>query len=236
MLAAIVYLPYYAQGVMGISATVSGIMTIPMMLALLIASNFTGRMISKYGKAPRLSVVSFVILLFGTFLLSRIGSGTPYVLVVAYMSILGFGIGMSMPIANVNAQNACPPPQIGTVTSSVLFFRNIGGTVGSSLCGAIMNEGLAKGMSNLDAGSLPDTVAALLKNPQVIINADAVDQIRAGIPAALGDGFNILLGQAKAVIALSVDHVFLLCVAVGVLGIVASCLMKEAPLLWKTRP
>ena len=99
-----------------------------------------------------------------------------------------------------------------------------------------MNEGLAKGMSNLDAGSLPDTVAALLKNPQVIINADAVDQIRAGIPAALGDGFNILLGQAKAVIALSVDHVFLLCVAVGVLGIVASCLMKEAPLLWKTRP
>lgn len=236
MLAAIVYLPYYAQGVMGISATVSGIMTIPMMLALLIASNFTGRMISKYGKAPRLSVVSFVILLFGTFLLSRIGSGTPYVLVVAYMSILGFGIGMSMPIANVNAQNACPPPQIGTVTSSVLFFRNIGGTVGSSLCGAIMNEGLTKGMSNLDAGSLPDTVAALLKNPQVIINADAVDQIRAGIPAALGDGFNILLGQAKAVIALSVDHVFLLCVAVGVLGIVASCLMKEAPLLWKTRP
>ena len=74
MLAAIVYLPYYAQGVMGISATASGITTIPMMLALLIASNFTGRMISKYGKAPRLSVVSFVILLLGAFLLSHIGA------------------------------------------------------------------------------------------------------------------------------------------------------------------
>lgn len=236
MLAAIVYLPYYAQGVMGISATASGITTIPMMLALLIASNFTGRMISKYGKAPRLSVVSFVILLLGAFLLSHIGAGTPYVLIVTYMSILGFGIGMSMPIANVNAQNACPPPQIGTVTSSVLFFRNIGGTVGSSMCGAVMNEGLTKGMSNLDVGSLPDTVTALLKNPQVIINADAVDQIRTGIPAILVDGFNTLLGQAKEVIAMSVDHVFLICVAAGILGIVASCLMKEAPLLWKTKP
>ncbi|WP_195268986.1 MDR family MFS transporter [Eubacterium sp. 1001713B170207_170306_E7] len=235
MLAAIVYLPYYAQGVVGISATATGITTIPMMLALLIASNLTGRMISKYGKAPKLSIVSFSILLLGTLLLSRIGSGTPYALVVIYMSILGFGIGMSMPIANVNAQNACPPPQIGTVTSSVLFFRNIGGTVGSSLCGAVMNESLANGMANLSSGSLPDQISALIKNPQILINADAVRQIRSGIPASLIDGFNGLLEQGKAVIALSVDYVFMICIAVAALGIVASCFMKEAPLLWKAR-
>lgn len=235
MLAAIVYLPYFAQGVVGISATASGITTIPMMMALLVASNFTGRMISKHGKAPKLSVASFTILLLGTFLLSHIGAGTPYALVVVYMAVLGLGIGMSMPIANVNAQNACPPPQIGAVTSAVLFFRNIGGTVGSSLCGAVMNESLAKGMSALETGNLPDQIGALVKNPQIVINTDAVSQIRSGIPATFVGGFNMLLDQAKAIVALSVDHVFLVCMFVGILGIMASFFMKEAPLLWKTK-
>lgn len=148
MFSAIMYLPYFVQGVIGSTASTSGLVITPMMLGLLIASNISGQYISRVGKARLLSLSAFIIMGIGEFLLSTMGVGTPYSRAIVFMVILGFGVGISMPITNVNAQNAAPKQQIGSVTSSVMFFRNIGSTIGSALYGVIMTDTLMQVLQN----------------------------------------------------------------------------------------
>ena len=139
MLAAIVYLPLFVQGVIGVTATTSGIITIPMMLSLLVASNTTGFLYSKKRKSKTLLLYAFFTMSIGILGFTFLSVSTPYLYVIVCMVILGFGIGITLPLSNINAQISCKPQQIGIVTSLVLFFRNIGVTIGSAICGGIMN-------------------------------------------------------------------------------------------------
>lgn len=227
MFGAIMYLPYFIQGIIGSSATTSGLVTVPMMLGLLVASNIIGIIVSKYGKARLFSVLAFVVMAFGAYLLSTMNLDTTNQQAVCFMIVLGFGIGMSMPIANVNAQNAAPRQQIGTVTSGVMFFRNMGGTVGSAILGAIMTNSLSKGFQNLDMQYLPDKVQGLLKNPQIISNADTIKEIHNQVPAQYVDYFDKVYLQAKQVLATSIHDVFLFTIVVAFVGFAGAFLLRE---------
>ncbi len=158
MYAAIIYIPYFAQGILGTTATTSGTITMPMMLGLLVASALTGMLTSKTGKNKNFVFVAFVFMSIGTGSLSTMSDDTTYSKVILYMIILGLGIGINMPIANTNIQNSVPPRQIGAATSTVQFFRNIGGTIGSAIYGTIMATATATNTEIITKKVLSDSI------------------------------------------------------------------------------
>ena len=229
MFSAIMYLPYFVQGVIGSTAMTSGAVITPMMLGLLLASNITGQIISRLGKARVLSVSAFLVMGAGAFLLSKMTVGTSYSAAIAFMVILGFGVGMSMPVTNVNAQNAAPKQQIGSVTSSVMFFRNIGSTIGSAIFGVIMTNSLSSSFAKLDMHHLPNSVRSMLENTQIISNAKAVAAIRTKVPQAYLNYFDGVYLQAKEALANSIHSVFLFCVGIAAVGLICALFLREAP-------
>jgi MFS family permease len=229
MFSAIVYLPYFIQGVIGSTATTSGAVITPMMLGLLLASNITGQLISRVGKARLLSILAFLIMGVGEYLLSTMGIGTAYSRAIAFMIILGFGVGMSMPITNVNTQNAVPRLQIGSATSAVMFFRRLGSTIGSAIYGVIMTNTLNSGFAELDMHYLPKSIQELLKNTQVITNVQTVADIRAEIPSQYLTYFDNVHLKARGVLANSVHSIFLFCICFAVIGFIGAFFLREAP-------
>ena len=233
MFAAIMYIPYFAQGILGTTATTSGTITMPMMIGSLFASALTGVLTSKYGKHKVFVFFAFIFMAVGTGLLSTMSAGTPNINVILYMIILGLGIGINMPIANTNVQNSVPPMQIGSATSTVQFFRNIGCTIGSAIYGTIMITAMNTGFSKLDFSNVPDKVQDLLKNPQIITNSDSVKQIMQQVPTEYSISFGIALEQAKNVLSNSIHEIFLFCMFAAIGGIVLTIFFKDAPLRTK---
>ena len=126
MFSGIIYIPLFAQGVLGMSAINSGLIMIPMLLSLTLTSIITGQIISKTGRYKKLVIAEFIITGIGVVLLSTMNANTPYYLLLFYSTILGIGSGMSYNIFNVAVQNAFTLREIGIVTASMRFFRNIG--------------------------------------------------------------------------------------------------------------
>ncbi|BAK98071.1 drug efflux protein [Oscillibacter valericigenes Sjm18-20] len=235
MFSAIMYLPYFVQGVIGSTAATSGLVITPMMLGLLLASNVAGQFISRVGKARLLSILAFLIMGVGEFLLSTMSVGTPYSRAIVFMIILGFGVGTSMPITNVNAQNAAPKQQIGSVTSSVMFFRNIGSTISSALYGVIMTNTLNSGLAKLNMHHLPEKIQTMFQNTQIITNAKAISEIRAKVPSAYLNYFDKIYQKAKIVLAASIHTVFLFCIGLAVIGLIGALFLREAPVIWRKK-
>ena len=139
MFSGIIYVPLFAQSVLGMSATNSGLIMIPMLLSLTITSIITGQIISSTGKYKKLVVAEFVITGIGVMLLATMNVNTPYYLLLIYSTILGIGSGMAYNIFNVAVQNAFTLREIGIVTASMRFFRNVGTIVFVPIFGYIMN-------------------------------------------------------------------------------------------------
>ncbi len=139
MFCGVIYVPLFAQGVLGMSATNSGILMIPMLFSLTMTSVITGQIISMFGKYKKLVVAEFIITGIGVVLLATMNVNTSYYLLVAYSTVLGIGSGMAYTIFNVAVQNAFALREIGIVTASVRFFRNVGTIVFVPIFGYIMN-------------------------------------------------------------------------------------------------
>ena len=139
MFSGVIYVPLFAQGVLGMSATNAGFLMIPMSLSLTMASIITGQIISMTGKYKKLVIAEFVITGIGVVLLATMNTNTsPYQLII-YSTILGIGSGMAYNIFNVAVQNAFTLQDIGIVTASMRFFRNIGTIIFVPVFGYIMN-------------------------------------------------------------------------------------------------
>ncbi len=149
MMGAVIYLPYYEQYVLKMSATASGMVLAPMMVSLVLSGNLTGLLISRTGKCGIWSVAGFILSGIGMALLSVVKSDTASLSLIAFAVLIGFGAGMNMPVGNVNAQNAVPKSRIGSVTSSVTFARNVGTASGSALFGAVLSLARSSGASDL---------------------------------------------------------------------------------------
>ena len=167
MFCGIIYIPLFAQGVLGMSAINSGLIMIPMLLSLTLTSIITGQIISKTGKYKKLVIVEFIITGVGVVLLSTMNANTSYYLLVFYSTILGIGSGMSYNIFNVAVQNAFTLREIGIVTASMRFFRNIGIIVFVPIFGFIMNNSLGSST----AVTIGKTQALVLSIQNIFLSA-----------------------------------------------------------------
>jgi EmrB/QacA subfamily drug resistance transporter len=208
---AITYLPLYLQDVKGYSPTTSGLLILPLMVGLLTASIGSGQLITRFGRYKPFPVAGTAIMVVGLFLLSRLQVDTPTVVTGAYMLVLGFGLGNVIQVLVLAAQNAVDYKYLGVASSGSTLFRQIGGSIGVSVFGAIFANQLA---GNL-AGKLP----AGTRVPSSAANPAVVKQL----PAAVRDPFVTAITDA-------LTTVFLVAAGIAVLAFLLTWLLPEVPL------
>lgn len=152
-----VFLSQYMIMARGASATMAGLMTFPLMGGLLIISTIGGQIISRTGKWKPLVVIGSVLIVLGLFLLGTIHYNTNYALVASFMFILGAGMGLVMQNMVLVVQNSVDIKELGVASSSVNFFRTLGGTAGTAGLGAI----LAATIPNMIADRQADLMQAI---------------------------------------------------------------------------
>lgn len=182
MMAAMSYLPTYFQLAHGLNATAAGYMEVPMSVAYFLSSLLSGYLISKRGKYKVLMAVSFVIATAGAALMCTLTCDSSVILAGLYLTVMGFGMGLSFEVLVLIVQNEFPASVVGTATGATNFFREIGTTLGASVAGAIftghLTASLSKGLSGIpeaqslgiDANSLtPAFVHSLPEGIQQVI-------------------------------------------------------------------
>jgi hypothetical protein len=137
MFGAINFLPLYQQTVQGSSATNSGLLLLPMMMAMMVVSVFAGQVITKTGKYKMFPVIGGLGMTLGMILLSFVDVGTTKLQLALFMAALGFGMGFLMQTTMLIAQNSVAQKDLGVASSAATFFRSIGGSFGVALFGTI---------------------------------------------------------------------------------------------------
>jgi EmrB/QacA subfamily drug resistance transporter len=159
--AAVVFLPRWYQVVAGSSATEAGYSILPLLGGLIVSAIVSGQLIARTGRYKALIVVSLVALAVGLFLLTHLRSDTPQPLVWLWMAVTGLGIGPCFAAFTLVVQNAAPVSELGTATSSVTLFQQLGGTMGLAITGSIFGSVLLEEVpKQLTAGGVPAQFAS----------------------------------------------------------------------------
>ncbi|MEU2930458.1 MFS transporter [Streptomyces sp. NPDC007251] len=135
-----VFFSQYFQLARDKTPTMSGVMTIPMIGGLFVASMVSGRFITSTGRWKGWLVAGGVSLTAGLALLGLMRYDTPYWELSIYMALLGIGVGMMMQNLVLSTQNQVAPKDLGAASSTVSFFRSLGGAVGVGVLGSVMSE------------------------------------------------------------------------------------------------
>ncbi|MFD0251038.1 MFS transporter [Streptomyces sp. NPDC127113] len=214
------YLPTFLQMVDGASATESGLLMLPMMGGIVVASIVSGQLISRTGHYRSHPILGSALSVVGMWLLSRLDADTPRLHYSVWMAVLGAGIGMVMPVLVLAVQNSVRPADLGTATSANNYFRQIGGSVGAAIFGTLFADRLTDALADrvpAEAGAgLPDAEAI---TPQLVHS----------LPPALRDAYIEAYADAM-------PRIFLYLVPVLVLGLLIALFLKEKPLVSHNAP
>lgn len=211
MLGALTFLPTFMQYVDGVSATTSGLRTLPMVAGMLVTSTGSGALVGRTGRYKVFPVVGTALMTVAFALMSQMDNGTPALLQSLYLLILGAGIGLSMQVLVLVVQNTSSFADLGVATSGVTFFRTIGSSFGAAVFGSLFVNFLGHRLT-------PALQAAGL-------SAGAADS-----PEAL---HRLAPEQAAPIVAAYADslgQVFLCAAPVAALGFVLSLFLREVPL------
>lgn len=211
MLGALTFLPTYMQYVNGVSATTSGLRTLPMVVGMLITSTGSGTLVGRTGRYKIFPVTGTALMALAFLLMSRMEPTTSALIQSLYLVILGAGIGLSMQVLVLIVQNTSNFEDLGVATSGVTFFRTIGSSFGAAIFGSLFVNFLDRriGPALAASGAPPDAVSspgALHRQPH---------DVAAPIVAAYAD---------------SLTEVFLWAAPVAVVGFVLALFLREVPL------
>jgi EmrB/QacA subfamily drug resistance transporter len=207
---AITFLPLYLQIVKGQSPTTSGLQLTPMMAGLLVTSIVSGNLISRFGRYRPFPIVGTAVMTAALALLATLEVQTPIWRISLYMVVLGLGLGMVMQVLVLAVQNAVAYEQLGVATSGSTLFRQIGGSIGVALFGAIFANQLQSEL----AARLP--AAATVPS---VVSPSLVDRLPPVVHAIYVDAF-----------AAALTPVFVVAAAAGALAFALTWLLKEIPL------
>jgi MFS family permease len=208
-----VFLGQYFQIGRGYSPTEAGLLTIPLMAGVLIASIVAGRMITRSGRIKPYILIGLIVLVAGFAMLATISHDTSLYYVGAGMFLVGVGVGMSMQNLVLAVQNTVALKDIGAASASVAFFRSLGGAIGVSVLGAVLarrvesqitHDLTAMGVPAGSGGSSSSLNLAALPAPIVHV-----------VRAAYGD---------------ATGHIFLISAVIAVFGLIAAIFLRPAPL------
>jgi EmrB/QacA subfamily drug resistance transporter len=211
MLGALTFLPTFMQFVDGVSATESGLRTLPMVAGLLITSMGSGVIVGRTGRYKIFPVVGTAVMAVGFLLLSQMDAATPTWQQSVFLFVLGTGIGLCMQTLVLTVQNTMSFTDLGVATSGVTFFRTVGSSFGAAIFGSLFANFLSDrlGPAMLASGA----PARAAQSPQ------ALHELSPAMAAPIVDAYADSLGT-----------VFLCAVPIAVIGFVVALFLKEVPL------
>lgn len=208
MFGGMVLLPVFLQLVIGVGAGNSGLLLIPLMGGSVVGAFTSGQRMRHSGRYKLLAVSGLAMSALAFALLATMDATTRPSIAMAYMALLGTGIGMSMPVMLVAVQNAAEPRDIGSATASVAFFRSLGGSFGAAVLWSVLVAALAARLGGSELGN------NLLEGGAGAVTQLPVEQ-RAVLLAALAHSFQL---------------VFALAALIATASVVATLFLKELPL------
>ncbi len=142
-----IFIPLFMQDVLHSSASAAGVVMMPMMLVLVVGSIIGGQLVSRTGVYRWISVCGLALSTVGMFALSRLSPSTTPSFIMAALALIGFGYGLTLPTLSLAAQNAVEHRHLGVSVSLPSFARNLSGTLGVALFGALMARRLDEGLA-----------------------------------------------------------------------------------------
>jgi EmrB/QacA subfamily drug resistance transporter len=218
MFGVMVFIPVYLQIVKGMSPTESGLGMLPMVIGLFTTSIGGGRRMSATGSYRWFPTYGSVLVLVAVAMLMSLGTGTPYWFAGLSMFVMGAGLGFTMSVLTVAVQNSVVRSDMGVATSSVQFFRQMGGSFGAALFGAVLSSRLATHLAEVAAGptggSLPRGELGDVANNVDLIN---------GLP---GPARELIRGAFSD----AMSEMFLVAVPLVLAALVVGLFLKQIPL------
>ena len=252
LLALLVYLPLFIQGVLGHTATSSGLTVTPLTIAVVISAVIGGQLVARFGRYQWAIVLGTVVFAAGVFLMTRMTLTTGLLEITGNMIVVGLGVGLIQPVLTVAVQNAIPRTQLGAATGTMTYLRSMGSTLGVALMGTVVNTAAASELGRrlpLAARLLPSDVLAAATNPQMLVNANARHVLvtsvvhgalqhavqttpaqQATISHQVTDLFNQIFEAARQALAVGISHAFVASLVICGVAFLIALFLKDVPL------
>jgi EmrB/QacA subfamily drug resistance transporter len=213
MFGSVYFIPLFIQGVIGTTATKTGIILAPLILSWVFFSSISGKLMLRFGYRPLIIVGTFLTTI-GFLFLSRMNEATTQGYTVWNMVVLGCGMGMIFIPLILAVQNSVPRSQFGIATSATQLFRLIGATVGVSMMGAIMSAYMHRGFNSQSSDVVSPSEVS--KSIGIMVNPATRESLS---PEALG--------TLKQVLAYSLHYVFITGLIIAVLAFLSAFLVPK---------
>jgi EmrB/QacA subfamily drug resistance transporter len=247
MFGAMMTIPLYLQLVKGATPTESGLLMLPMILGMMIASIVSGQVMSRTGSYKWFPRVGTAFMILGFLLFTRLTWDSPLWFVMVGMFFMGAGLGQLMQTLTVASQNSVGPRDIGVATSSSTFFRTMGGTAGTAILFSVLFNTIPEALKKaFETPSITAGVAKALTDPAVVNNpANAAILEVYKNPAAVGSSLDgdtsFLVGANEALakpflvgFAEATVTVYQIGLVVVVIAFILSWFLKATPLRQKS--
>ena len=247
MFGAMMTIPLYLQLVKGATPTESGLLMLPMILGMMIASIVSGQVMARTGSYKWFPRIGTAFMILGFFLFTRLTWDSPFWFVMLGMFFMGAGLGQLMQTLTVASQNSVGPRDIGVATSSSTFFRTMGGTAGTAILFSVLFNAIPEALkSAFTTPSITAGVAKALEDPAVTqdpANAAIIEIYKD--PTAIGTSLNgdtsFLVGANEALakpflvgFADATVQVYWIGLVVVTIAFILSWFLKATPLRQKS--
>jgi EmrB/QacA subfamily drug resistance transporter len=230
MFGVILYVPLFMQGVLGVSATHSGSLLTPLLIAAVITSVASGQIMSRTGRYRLLATGGAAVTAVGMFLLAAMNAHSTEWEVIRNMIIAGLGLGIMQPIYTLAVQNVAPPRHMGAATASTQFFRSIGSTVGVAVFGSVLLTLYHRQFQSAIPPGTPARALVPFANPLQLV------QIRPRLEVAFGrypggtDLLHKLFDNVRDSLVTGLHAIFLMGAILMSVAVIANLFLREVPL------
>lgn len=197
----IIFLPLFLQVALGMQATNSGLLLLPMMAGLILGATISGRLVTSTGKYKLILLIGAAFQFVGLWLMSQLHTDSTQNDVIWRLFVLGVGLGPSQSIFNIIAQSASPVRQIGVATSTGMFLRQTGGLIGVSIFGALMTAKLTERLAPLMPPGVKIDIGEM-QGMAMSRQGDAPIKVPPFIASALADAMSYIFLGSLVIIAI----------------------------------
>lgn len=223
MMGAMFNLPFFLQGAQGISATNSGLVTLPMSIGIVPASVLTGQILARTGSYRILAILGGGGATLSLFLLSQLSVDSNLWTARGFMLLMGVSMGTLMPLYSLLMQNALPFNLLGAGTATNQFFRQMGAAMGVSVFGATIVSGFASQLTK----AFPTSYDQLKEAPETLLNPDLLERFRASVEEQAPGTADAVIQTAREALAVPVTDVFLYGSIVGLVVLACALILPR---------
>jgi MFS family permease len=218
------------QAVLGVSATQSGNLLTPLMMGAVVGSFASGQAVSRTGKYKAVAMVGAVLVAAGMILFARMDDTTVRSYVATGMIVAGLGMGLLQPVYTIAVQNVAPRHQMGAATSSTIFFRSIGSTVGVAVFGSLMLTRYHSDFARAVPAGVPPGLLTYFSNPLLLVQMrPQLEASAAHTPGGL-EALQGLFGAVRTSLSHGLELVFFWSAVIMSVSVLVHLALRSQPL------